>query len=67
MRTTLMISVAYVVLGLLAPAAFAQPQSEDEKILDQGSTEATPKQSRADDELDDEGREIGRASCRERV
>ena len=54
MRTTLMISVVFVALGLTGPAALAQPQSEDEKILDQGTTEASPTQSRADDELDDE-------------
>lgn len=53
MRIFLMISVACVVLGLTAPAAFGQSQTEDEKILDEASRDA-PKQSRADDELDDQ-------------
>src|SRR5688572_17420548 len=53
MRISLMISVSCMVLGLTAPAAFGQPQTEDEKILDEASKES-PRQSRADDELDDQ-------------
>ncbi|MGH8441483.1 MAG: hypothetical protein ACRETF_01115 [Nevskiaceae bacterium] len=52
MRTAIMLSMIFALLGLTAPGAFAQ--SEDEKILDQGVAEPAPKQSRADDELDDE-------------
>jgi hypothetical protein len=51
MRTIAMISLLFVVLCPAAPAAWAQ--SEDEKILEQGAPEEK-KQSRADDDMDDE-------------
>ncbi len=51
MRTTAMISLLFAVLCLATPGAFAQ--SEDEKILEQDAPKEN-KQSRADDEMDDE-------------
>ena len=51
MRSTTLISLLFVALCLAAPGAFAQ--SEDEKILQQDAPKEK-KQSRADDEMDDE-------------
>jgi hypothetical protein len=53
MRTTAMISLLFAALCLPAPGALAQ--SEDERILEPKASESQPKkQSRADDEMDDE-------------
>ena len=54
MRSVIIVPIAFAVLGLLAGPAWAQSQSpsEDEQLLEPEKTSG--KQSRGDDELDDE-------------
>jgi hypothetical protein len=52
MRISAMISLLFTALCLAAPPVWAQ--SEDEKILEQEAPKEEKKQSRADDDMDDE-------------